>query len=247
MIYRDVPRRSPEKAEARRRALALATVAALGLATFASAAALAADGDDEGPLEGDWSSKLSDRIKETVGGATSRIGLGKPQGPPPAESPSGCPTIALLPGTEAQRVMATGASDNQGVRYQYSLATVGRECTQAAGRITIKVGAEGRVLLGPAGQPGRFDVPIRVAVFDDLGGKVVESRLFKVAAMVPAGQSSAPFTFVSEAISLNLSGASKNYSIKVGLDAAGKGGAEPAKAKHAKRRASQAPEESASR
>ena len=245
MIYHDASRRSPEKAAGRRGTLALAA-AALALATFVSATALAADSDDEGSLEGDWSQRLSDRMKDAVGGAANKIGLGRPAGPPPAESPSGCPTIALLPGTEAQRVTATGQSDNQGVRYQYSLATVGRECTLSPGRVTIKVGAEGRVLLGPAGSAGRFDVPIRVAVFDDLGGKVVESRLFKVAATVPPGQSGASFTFVSDAISLALPNTAGNYSIKVGLDAVGKSGSEPAKVKHPKRRTS-APDESASR
>ena len=245
MIYHDALQRSPERKAGRRRTLALAA-AALGLATVVSATAFAADNDDEEPINGDWSSRLADRIKETVGGAAGRVGVGKPPAPPPAEAPSGCPTIALLPGTEAQRVTAAGQSDNQGVRYQYSLSTVGRECTQAAGRVIIKVGAEGRVLLGPAGSAGRFDVPVRVAIFDDLGGKVVESRLFKVPATVPAGQSGASFTFVSDAISLALPGTLKNYSIKVGLDAAGKNPAEPAKAKRAKRR-TPAPEESASR
>ena len=242
MICRDAPRCFPTWSAASRGRLALGAAA---LALVLSAPVLAAE-DDDGPIEGDWASRMSERMKEAVGGATSRIGLGKPQGPPPAESPSGCPTISLLPGTEAQRVSAAGQSDNQGVRYQYSLSAVGRECSQAAGRITIKVGAEGRVLLGPAGQAGRFDVPIRVAIFDDLGGKLVESRLFKVPATVPAGQAGAPFSFVSDAISLALPGAARNYSIKVGIDSAGKGAAEPAKSRHVKRRTA-APEESASR
>ncbi len=227
-----------------RRALAMGLAA---LAMLASTGIQAAD-DDDGSLEGDWSQKFTDKMKDSFGSAASKIGLGRPPGPPPAEAPSGCPTISLLPGTEVQRVMAPGQSDNQGVRYQYSLFTVGRECALSGGRVTLRIGANGRVLLGPAGAAGRFDIPIRVAVFDELQHKVVESRLFKIAATIPAGQSGAPFAFVSDAMTLSIaSGRSRDYSIKVGIDTNAKGGtSEGTKPKRASRR-TPAATESASR
>jgi hypothetical protein len=183
-----------------------------------------ADDDDDEDSSG-WADKIGDSIKNTFSGAGKAVGLGgKPEGPPPAEAPSGCPTIAILDGTAGQRVMAAGASGNAGVRYQFSLGSVGRECTLAGGRVSIKVAAGGRVLLGPAGSAGNFDVPIRVVVFNERQQKPEASKLYRVPASIGAGQAGAAFQFVSDDIVVPISGnASTDYSIKVGLDAA-KGG-----------------------
>ena len=186
--------------------------------------------------EDSWSQKISEKMKDSIGAATARMGLNKPPGPAPSEAPSGCPTIALLPGTESQRVMAPGATGNQGLRYQYSLQSVGRECTISGDRVSIKVGADGRVLLGPVGAAGRFDVPIRVAVFSESQGKPVESRLFRMGVSVPAGQASVPFQFVSESVVVRIPpGRTGEYSIKVGIDGGGKADA-GAKVKRASRK-----------
>ncbi len=198
------------------------------------------DGDEDS-----WSQKISEKMKDSISAATSRMGLNKPPGPAPLEAPSGCPTIALLPGTESQRVMAPGASGNQGLRFQYSLQTVGRECTIAGDRVSIRVGADGRVLLGPAGAAGRFDVPIRVAVFSESQGKPIESKLFRMGVSVPAGQASVPFQFVSDSVVVRIPpGRTGEYSIKIGIDGAGKADAGP-KTKHASRKKKGAPEETA--
>ena len=222
----------------RRRLQAAACVAALTVAlTVSSLASAASSDDDESYSTPGWSDKISDSIKESINGATRKMGLNK-QMPPPPESPSGCPTINILPGTESQRVSAPGTTGNQGLRYQYSLMNVGRECSLASNRVTLKVGVEGRVLLGPAGTSGHYDVPIRVAIFSEAQQKPVESKLFKVPVSIGAGQAGAPFNFVSDALTFAvLQGKSTDYSIKVGFDA-GKGGGPgdaAAKPKHARR------------
>jgi len=165
---------------------------------------------------------------------TKMMGFGKPTPPPPPEAPSGCPTIGILDGTQSQRVMAPGGSDNQSVRYQYSLFNVGRECTISGGRIALKVGAGGRVLLGPAGSAGHFDIPIRVVVFSEVSQKPVESKLFRVPASVPTGQAGAPFQFVSDNLVVPMAAGQHgtDYSIKVGFDAKGTDAAGPAKPRH---------------
>ncbi len=198
----------------------LATVAAVVAST---APVRAADDDDYG-LNPSWSDRLSESMKESIGKAEKAIGVGRPAGPAPIENPSGCPPIAILDGTEAQRVMAPGATGNQGLRYQYSLLGVARECTMSGGRMSVKVGAGGRVLLGPAGAAGKFDVPIRVVVFSEIEHKPIESKLFRVSASVGAGQAGAPFQFVSDSVVVPIAAGrtGDDYSIKVGID--GKGG-----------------------
>ena len=213
------------------------------LATMVASGAVAAKDDDE---EDSWSQSISDKMKDSISAATARMGLNKPPGPAPLESPSGCPTITLLPGTESQRVMVAGATGNQGLRYQYSLQTVGRECSIAGDRVAIKVGADGRVLLGPAGAAGRFDVPIRVAVFSESQGKPVESRLFRMGVSVPAGQASVPFQFVSDSVVVRIPpGHTGEYSIKIGIDGGAKAAEPGAKVKHAARKHRGAAEETA--
>lgn len=192
----------------------------------------AADDDiDADILTPSWSDKFGKMFQGGMTSVTKTIGFGKPQGPPPPEAPSGCPTIAILDGTQSQRVMAAGASDNQGVRYQFSLFNVGRQCAISGGRITLKVGAGGRVLLGPAGSAGHFDIPLRVVVYSELQQKPVESKLYRVSASVPSGQAGAPFEFVSDGIVVPLGAnqSGRDYSIKVGFDSKGTDTSRPAK------------------
>ncbi len=166
----------------------IATVGIVAASVLMTSVAWAAsDDDDEYKKEG-WTEGITTSIQDSFQGAAKRLGLNRPPLPPPAESSPGCPTIALLPGTEAQRSLQPGASGNVGVRYQYSLFNVGRECTVSGNRVAIKVGADGRVLLGPAGTAGRFDVPIRIAVFSEAQRKAVESRLFKVPVQLGGGR-----------------------------------------------------------
>ena len=217
-----------------RRAVAACLAAA---AISASSLAMAASTDDDDSYSNPgWSDRFSDQIKDTINGASRKMGLSK-QMPPPVESPSGCPTINILPGTESQRVSAPGATGNQGRRYQYSLMNVGRECSLSTNRVTVKVGVQGRVLLGPAGTNGHYDVPIRVAIFSEATQKPVESKLFRVPVSIAAGQAGVPFNFVSDPLTFSvLQGRSTDYTIKVGFDAGKGGGADTAaKPKHARR------------
>jgi hypothetical protein len=211
--------------KSRRAGSGIVLLAMLATAGVTMWPAMASADDDDG-LSQSWSDKLSDGLKNTIGGATKAMGMGKPAGPPPKESPSGCPTIAILDGTEVQRVMAPGTTGNAGLKYQYSLYNVGRECSLSGGRMSVKIGADGRVLLGPAGTPSRFDVPIRVVVYSEVTQKPVESRLFRVPVTMGGGQASVPFQFVSDNINVTIAGGSvaTDYSIKVGIDGA-KGGA----------------------
>ena len=211
-------------ARSRSAALLLCVTMVAGAAALWTPVAHAADDDDDGGLSQNWSDRMSDGIKNTIGKATKAVGLGKPPGPAPKEAPSGCPTIEILDGTEVSRVMAPGATGNGGLRYQYSLHDVGRECTISGGHVAVKVGANGRVLLGPVGAAGHFDVPLRVVIFSDADQKPVLSKLFRVPATIASGQASVPVAFVSEMIDVPVAAGrtAADYSIKVGIDA-GKG------------------------
>ena len=181
----------------------------------------AADDDDD-PSTTNWWDGISKSMGDNINGAKKAMGLGKPPGPPPAESPSGCPFIEVLDGTGAQRVMANAQAGNQGLRYQYSIIEVARECHIANGQMTLKVGVTGRVLLGPSGTPGAFKVPLRIAIVDRADQKPALSKLYQIDASIPYGQDATPYSLVADSIVLPMGSVktAAGYSIKVGIDGA---------------------------
>ena len=164
-----------------------------------------------------------------------------PQGTPagPAQTPESqgvadCPHVEVLEGTSAVRV---GGEANSSVRYQYSLGDVSRECSVVAGQLAIRVGVAGRVLLGPAGAPGSFQVPLRIVIRRESDRKPAASQFFRVATNVPAGDTQANFTQISGQFLVPYTGpaADEDYAVMVGFDSSG-GKAAPAARKHRRRR-----------
>ncbi|MCW6507496.1 hypothetical protein [Lichenifustis flavocetrariae] len=142
---------------------------------------------------------------------------------PQTEATVECPTIEVQDGTASIRTYA-GAQTNENVRYGFSLGDIARECSKNGDRLVLKVGAEGRVLLGPVGAPGTFAVPIRIAVRNDATDKVEYSALARVSASVSAGSNEAGFTYVSEPFSVPfVAHPDEDYVILVGFDQAGSG------------------------
>ncbi len=154
---------------------------------------------------------------------------------PQTEAEVACPTIEGQDGTASVRTYA-GEQSNANVRYQFSLGDIARECSKSGGNLVLKVGAEGRVLLGPAGSPGSFTVPVRVAVRNDATQKVVYSQLNRVAASVAPGSTETAFTFVSEPFQVPfVTHPDEDYVILVGFDPTGAGAAGEPKVRRKKR------------
>lgn len=134
-----------------------------------------------------------------------------------------CPSVEILDGGAAMRQI--GGAD---VRNQISLGEVARECRpQPGGQIAIKVGVEGRVLLGPAGSAGTYTAPVRVMV--KRGDKVLVSRLQRTTATVPSGDTQARFVVIEDNMIVPRQG--EELSIVVGLDPSGRAGEAPRKRK----------------
>jgi hypothetical protein len=130
-----------------------------------------------------------------------------------------CPSIEVKEGGAAQRVYA-GGQDSRNVRYQFSLGELARECRVVGNQLILKVGVEGKVLLGPAGAPSSFTVPITVAVKKDGADKPVTLRSYKANASIAAGQSQSSFAVVTEEIAVPFinEAANEDYEIVVSID-----------------------------
>lgn len=134
----------------------------------------------------------------------------------------GCPDVQILDGTAAHRVPA--GSSGGSVRYQFSIRDVARECVVQGSSLTIKVGVEGLALLGPAGSPGGYTVPLRFVIVEEATQKPITSKTFRVNASIPADRAQAPFVIVSEPLVVPVrADADTFYTVKVGFDAKGGG------------------------
>lgn len=128
-----------------------------------------------------------------------------------------CPEVIVADGGAAIR--AQSGQDAGGLHYQVSITNVARECTPTGkGGFRLKVGIEGRALLGPAGRPGSYGATLTTTV--TRGTDVVARRTARVGATIPAGQSGADFTHVEDGI--NVPPGQGDVEIIVGL---GQGGA----------------------
>lgn len=123
------------------------------------------------------------------------------------------------------------------VRYQGSIVRTARECHINAGVMTIKVGIEGRVITGPAGGPGKIDVPLRIAVVQEgVNPKPIVSKFGRESVTLASTVDRVAFTHIDPDISFPLPqpiAAIDAYVVYVGFDPLG---AQPEKKKPAPRR-----------
>lgn len=130
-----------------------------------------------------------------------------------------CPMLTVRTGAGSWQVTAGG-----GLRYQATIGRLARECTISNGMMLVKVGIEGRVLMGEKGSPGQVKVPVRIAVVNEgPSPKTVTTKFFAVAVDVPADPGHAPFTVVEDQIAFPLLKPyeMERYIIYVGFDPQG--------------------------
>jgi hypothetical protein len=132
-----------------------------------------------------------------------------------------CPAIEVAEGGAALRSYAGQVGDAGRLRSQIALGELARECVgQPDGSTVVKVGVEGRVLLGAGGGAGRYDVPVRIVVKN--GSRVIANRVRRVAAAVPAGETQTTFAVIEEGIVVPAAEAN-TFEIEVGLGSGGRG------------------------
>ena len=112
------------------------------------------------------------------------------------------------------------------LRYQVTIGTTARECRMGPNNtVSIKVGMQGRVILGPeGGGPSSIDVPLRFAVVrETVDSKVITTKLDRVAVTVPPNDGNVLFTHVTEGLEFPMprGGDIDNYVIYIGFDPAG--------------------------
>jgi hypothetical protein len=142
-------------------------------------------------------------ISGTAAPPRATVGVGDPY----------CPRVGVIDGGGTLEVQGSVAS----------LGDLARECSERPdGSVVVKIGVQGRVVLGGRVAGGRFDVPVRFVVSDG-AGNVIASRVQRTAVAIPAGEGNALFAVVEEGIVVPAA-AAEAYDIEIGLGA----GAPPA-------------------
>lgn len=132
-----------------------------------------------------------------------------------------CPPIQVRGGAAAWQV--TDPQDGA-VRYQATLGQFSRECRFTAPDMNIRVGIQGRVLLGAKGGPGKLTVPIRLAVVEEgPEPKSVWTKFYSVPVEIGPGVMQVDFGIVADDVNFPrpTPAVSERYVIYVGFDPQG--------------------------
>jgi hypothetical protein len=157
----------------------------------------------------------------------------------PTASGYDCPSVDIRRGAGILNVAAKGSDATAGdLRYQLSLRETARECLVQAGTMTIRVGVQGRVILGPYGGPGQVEVPLRYAiVLEGTQPRTIMTKFKRFSTTVPPGETNVAFTDVEDGLTCPIPSEAElsGYVVYVGFDEIGdrneKKPAKPAKKK----------------
>src|SRR5262245_33661591 len=157
--------------------------------------------------------------------SSAKPGVTQPASPTPSAPEVECPGVDIRTGASTLEVAAKSAQPTAGdLRYQLSFGQTARECLVEAGNMSIKVGVQGRVILGPMGAPGQINVPLRYAVVrEGPEPKTIANKFKRISVTVPAEPPHVRFVDVEEGLSFPLPPRSDlgAYVVYVGFDEIG--------------------------
>jgi len=165
-------------------------------------------------------SSFTDRMNALFFGSPARPGEGSLVSPPKDDVQ--CPSVDVREGASTFQVSGNNANpDATNLRFQASIGQTARECAVLGATMTIKVGAQGRIILGPLGTAGHLDVPMRLALVQEgLEPKTIWTKFYHVPVNVPTDQTNVPFLLIEEDMTIPVPKAVEleDYVIYVGFD-----------------------------
>lgn len=108
----------------------------------------------------------------------------------------GCPRFNVWPQDHHVTIFEPGRTgDGLAVMHRGEITKTARECHVERGRVTVKYGFSGRVLLGPRGRPGSIALPVNVFVTDAKRDRIAADKA-RVEVMVETDKPIAYFSIV---------------------------------------------------
>lgn len=98
--------------------------------------------------------------------------------PQPINVAHGCPRFMVWTRDDHVTVYEQGrVGDNLAVVHRGEITKTARECAVAPGRVSVKYGFSGRVLMGPKGHAGRITLPVQVFVMDAKRERIASEKM----------------------------------------------------------------------
>jgi hypothetical protein len=156
----------------------------------------------------DFFSNSSAKAPQTVAGAQPDVN---------------CPRVEVRGGASTLTIAPEDDKSALALKYQGSFAREARECAVVDGNMVMKVGVEGRVVVGPRGGPGQVDVPLRLAVVQEVPGgmRAIATKFVVVPVVIAPNVGNVIFTHVEEALTFPLptpTSLLEDYIVYVGFD-----------------------------
>jgi hypothetical protein len=114
-----------------------------------------------------------------------------------------CPTVDVRQGASTLAVAAKPQDATAGdLRYQLTIVQLARQCALEGSTIRMRVGVQGRVIVGPAGAPNQVSVPVRYAVvLEGPEPKTITTKLRRFPVALPPGTNHVTFSDIEEDLS----------------------------------------------
>lgn len=153
-----------------------------------------------------------------------------------------CPLIDIRQGAGTLTIPPPppdGSNDAMSLKYQGTFVRAARDCKVVAGQLAMKIGVQGRVIVGPAGGPGSLEVPLRLAVVDQApgGSSTILTKLIIIPVTISSDDAGALFTHIEDNFAFPLPSSAEldNYIVYIGFDPIGAAEAERPKPRPAAR------------
>jgi hypothetical protein len=140
---------------------------------------------------------LTDRLGGFFGGAPTKNATEGVGGP---ATDIDCPLVEVRKGASTLAVNANESDPSAtALRYQVTIGRTARQCAVVGTDMRIKVGVQGRVILGPAGGPGNIEVPLRYAVVEEgPEPRTIVTKFVRIPVTVGQDQTNVPFTHIED-------------------------------------------------
>jgi hypothetical protein len=181
------------------------------------------------PAPASSNASFTNRIKSLFSGDSGNLNSPALQS---AAADINCPSVDYRQGAATMAVNGAGSENTAlNLRYQASFTQTARECILRGNNLTIKVGVQGRIVVGPAGGPGPISIPLRYAlVREGTEPKTLWTKLFMVPVTIPENQLNLPWLHIEEEMTVpNPSGDEIDaHVIYIGFDPEGAAKPKPA-------------------
>lgn len=207
---RDVDRRAEERHGARVGGWLLLALFAAGCSSTASTT-----GSDSAQHGYSGSGSIADLFS----GSSAK----GPQTVAGAQPDVNCPAVEVRRGASTLTIAPPGDKTTMTLQYQGEFTREARECAVVNGVMSMKIGIEGRIVVGPAGGPGQVNVPLRMAVVQQSpnGSKPVMTKFILIPVAVANRDTGATFSHVEDAVSFPVptpTALLDDYVVYVGFD-----------------------------